>query len=177
MEATEANMEIKVTQLEMAMMKTNAVLEKGKHEAIERHLSTLKHLSSEVNRMRLDVEVAKLAAKEEIAALQEWNDRLDAKLEKADSDVERVRTWLDDHRKEKEAHAQEQKLHFEAKLHKTKLDMQAGLTSQHPPQVQALDNSQAKLPKLMITKFDGSFMDWPRFWGQFSETIERTWRR
>ena len=133
MEATEANMEIKVTQLEMKMMKTNTVLEKGKHEAIERHLSTLKHLSSEVNRMHLDVEAAKLAAKEEITALQEWDDRLDAKMEKADSDVERVTTWLDDRRKEKEAHAQEQKVHFEAKLHQTKLDMQAELKSQHLP--------------------------------------------
>ena len=160
MEATEANMKIKVTQLEMAMMKTNAVLEKGKHEAIERHLSALKHLSSEVNRMRLDVEAAKLAAKEEITAFQDWNDRLDAELEKADRDVKRVTTWLDDRRKEKEAHAQEQKLHFAAKLYQTKLDIQAGLTTQNPPQVQALDNSQAKLPKLMKTKFDGSFMDW-----------------
>ena len=26
----------------------------------------------------------------------------------------------------------------------------------------------------MIKKFDGSFMDWPRFWGQFSETIDKT---
>ena len=178
MEATEANLEIKVTQVEMTVMKTNAVLEKGKHEAIERHLSSLKHLSSEVTRMRLDVEAAKLAAKEEMTALQEWNTRLDAKLEKADSEVEKVTTWLDDRRKEKEAHAQEEKLHFEAKLHQTKLDMQAELqtsqASQHPPQVQAPDNIQAKLPKLMITKFDGSFMDWPRFWGQFLETIDKT---
>ena len=83
--------------------------------------------------MRLDVEAAKLAAKDEITALQEWNDRLDAKLEEAVSDVERVTTWLDDRRKEKEAYAQEQKVHFEAKLHHTKLDMQAELTSQHPP--------------------------------------------
>ena len=75
--------------------------------------------------MRLDVEAVKLAAKEEITALQEWNDRFDAKLVEADSDVERVTTWLDDRRKEKEAHAQEQKLHFEAKLHQTKLDIQA----------------------------------------------------
>ena len=94
MEATEANVEIKVTQLEMTVMKTNAVLEKGKHEAIERHLSSLKHLSSEVTRMRLDVE----AVKEEMTALQEWNTRLDAKLEKADSEVEKVTTWLDDRR-------------------------------------------------------------------------------
>ena len=34
MEATEANMEIKVTQLQMTMMKTNVVLGKGEHEAI-----------------------------------------------------------------------------------------------------------------------------------------------
>ena len=33
---------------------------------------------------------------------------------------------------------------------------------------------QAKLPKLVITKFDGSYMDWPRFWGQFSENIDKT---
>ena len=26
----------------------------------------------------------------------------------------------------------------------------------------------------MITKFDGSFLDLPRFWGQFSETIDKT---
>ena len=178
MEATEANVEIKVTQLEMTVMKTNAVLEKGKHEAIERHLSSLKHLSSEVTRMRLDVEAAKLVAKEEMTALQEWNIRLDAKLEKADSEVEKVTTWLDDRRKEKEAHFQEEKLHFEAKLHQTKLHMQAELqtaqASQHPPQVQAPDNLQTKLPRLMITKFDGSFMDWSRFWGQFSEAIDKT---
>ena len=91
--------------------------------------------------MRLDIEAAKLAAKEEITGLHECNDRLDGKLEETDSDVERVTTWLDDRRKGKEAHAQEQKLHFEAKLHKTKLDIQAQATSQHPPQIEALDNS------------------------------------
>ena len=33
---------------------------------------------------------------------------------------------------------------------------------------------QAKLPKLTITKFNGTFQDWTRFWNQFSETIDRT---
>ena len=26
----------------------------------------------------------------------------------------------------------------------------------------------------MITKFDGTYMDWPRFWGQFTEAIDKT---
>ena len=33
---------------------------------------------------------------------------------------------------------------------------------------------QAKLPKLVITRFDGTYEDWPRFWNQFVETIDKT---
>ena len=33
---------------------------------------------------------------------------------------------------------------------------------------------EAKLPKLVITKFNGTFQDWPRFWGQFSEAIDKS---
>ena len=33
---------------------------------------------------------------------------------------------------------------------------------------------EAKLPKLVITKFNGTFADWPRFWGQYSETIDKS---
>jgi hypothetical protein len=29
----------------------------------------------------------------------------------------------------------------------------------------------AKLLKLMISKFDGSLMNWPKFWGQYTEAI------
>ena len=40
MEATEANLDIKVTQLKMSIGKTNTIVETKKSEAIERHLST-----------------------------------------------------------------------------------------------------------------------------------------
>ena len=30
-----------------------------------------------------------------------------------------------------------------------------------------------RLPKINITLFDGSYMDWPRFWGQFTETVDK----
>ena len=186
METTEANLEIKVTQLDMAVDKTNTVLHGGKNEAIERHISSFKYISSEINHMRLNLEASKLAAKEEMTAIEEWNARLDAKLEKADSDVAKcwhvakARKWLDDRKGEEESNAQEhvQKLYFEQKLHQTKLEMQTELTasqaSQHTPQALASGDIQAKLPKLVITKFDGTFMDWPRFWRQFSETIDKT---
>ena len=33
---------------------------------------------------------------------------------------------------------------------------------------------EAKLLKLVITKFNSMFQDWPRFWGQFSEAIDKS---
>ena len=33
---------------------------------------------------------------------------------------------------------------------------------------------EAKLPKLVITKFNGTFQDWPRFWGQLSEAFDKS---
>lgn len=33
---------------------------------------------------------------------------------------------------------------------------------------------QAKLPKLTITPFNGSYQNWPCFWGQFVEAIDKT---
>lgn len=81
-------------------------------------------------------------------------------MEKADLKAEKVCAWTDNPKKETEALAQEEQRQF----HKTKLDMQAEIqTAPHPQQVKTLGNMQTKLPKLVITKFDGSFVDWPRF--------------
>jgi hypothetical protein len=35
-------------------------------------------------------------------------------------------------------------------------------------------NIEAKLPKLHITKFNGTYAHWPRFWNLFSETIDKS---
>ena len=41
----------------------------------------------------------------------------------------------------------------------------------HPEQPKDLTCIAAKLPKLSITKFNGSFSDWLRFWNQFQAVV------
>lgn len=118
---------IRVMQLNMTVAKTNAVLEAGKPETIEKQLATLKAITVEIDRMRLHVEGKKLAAEEEIADIQTWNAHLDAKVEEADNEVVKVRKWLGDRKREAEVLAQEEKLQFEEKLYKTKLELQMEL--------------------------------------------------
>ena len=64
-------------------------------------------------------------------------------------------------------------MQFEIKQHETKRKLQKELEQQKNV-ASDTPNTQAKLPKLVITKFNGSFVDWPRFWGQYSETIDKS---
>ncbi|KAJ7377255.1 hypothetical protein OS493_030066 [Desmophyllum pertusum] len=117
MEATQVSVDVKLLQLNMTVAKTDTVLAAGNPEAIERQCSTLRSITAEITRMRLDVEAKKLEAKEEIADIQTWNTHLDAKLDEADNEVGKARKWLDDRKKETEVLAQEEKMRFEEKLH------------------------------------------------------------
>ena len=172
MEATEANLDIKVTQLKMSIGKTNTIIVTGKSEAMERHLSTPQSLSKELNRMRIEVQATKLGAKEKIADIEAWNSGINAQLEKVDCEVDKMCTWIDNRKREAEAIVKQEELKF----HKAKIEMQAEIQVEpHPQQATTTPSDiQAKLPKLMITKFDGTYMDWPRFWGQFTEAIDKT---
>ena len=64
-------------------------------------------------------------------------------------------------------------------MHEEKLRLQAELAkkSEITPETkesEAIFTQTAKLPKLVISKFEGSHMDWPRFWGQFTEAIDKS---
>ena len=172
MEATEANLDIKVTQLKMSIGKTNTIIVTGKSEAMERHLSTPQSLSKELNRMRIEVQATKLGAKEKIADIEAWNSGINAQLEKVDCEVDKMCTWIDNRKREAEAIVKQEELKF----HKAKIEMQAEIQVEpHPQQATTTPSDiQAKLPKLMMTKFDGTYMDWSRFWGQFTEAIDKT---
>jgi len=56
-------------------------------------------------------------------------------------------------------------MQFEIKLHETKLKLQEELV-QRKNVARDTPNTQAK--------FSESFADWPRFWGQYSETIDKS---
>lgn len=79
-----------------------------------------------------------------------------------------------------EINAKKEQLQFEEEIQKIKLQLKADQLSHMKSQTEQASQGlfscgvRAKLPKLVITKFDGSHMDWPWFWGQFSENIDKT---
>lgn len=155
----------------MAMAKTNIILEARNPEAIERQLTALKSIMKEIDRIRVEVVAKKKAAKEEFVEIETWNTH--QKLEEADNEIMKVLEWLEDRQKEEEVLAREEKLKFEEKLLRAMLEWQTELQASHQSQDPVHHTQipggdiQAKLPKLVIAKSDGTFTDWPRFGGQF----------
>ena len=177
MENLEATLQTKLKQLERTEGKTSEVLKAGKQTAISRHLSNLKELLTEVDKARRMLEAQKIANKLGDEEISEWNDGVNAKIEEADGRIEVLEEWLVKRKMELEIQEREEKMQFEIKLHETKLKLQQELqakTGNQNASAHETPTSQAKLPKLVITKFNGTFADWPRFWGQYSETIDKS---
>ena len=181
-----AKLEVKLTQLRITMARTNSVLDTNRQENIERHRAAIKSITDSVNKLRLTVEESKIEAKEDMEEITKWNGELDAKLNAADKESERLRKWLEQRKQDQEKISREEQFTYEAKLHETRMKFQAELTElssaknakawSKDDKVCESGESQiaAKLPKLVISKYSGSYQDWPRFWGQFIETIDKT---
>ena len=111
----------------------------------------------------------------EIAA---WNANVHEKLQEVDKGIGKLLKWLDERKRETEVNAKQEQIKFEEELQKMKMQLK---TDQLPKKNQnegihqaSTSGVQAKLPKLVITKLDGSYMDWSPLRGQFSETIDKT---
>jgi hypothetical protein len=172
-------LDTKLTQLEITVQRTEFVLTSARPEQIKRHLEALKAISRETDECKRAVEVKKIENKEDLSEINKWNEEIDEKLNKADFEISRLEGWLNEKDKQEKFIAQEEQLKFELKLHETKLKLQAELAINTTPETSntttiTMSEKTAKLPKLVISKFDGSYMDWTRFWGQFSEAVDKS---
>ena len=174
MENAEGKLQTKLTQLEIHAKRTEQVLDSGSVEAIERHKGALRSTISEADELKRALEALKIEAKEDLGEIGTWNAAIDLRLMKADEEVGKLRKWLENRRCQQETIAREDQLKFEMKLHEEKTKLQASITTQESHEGGGSPKqTQAKLPKIEIKKFEGSYLDWPRFWGQFTETIDK----
>ncbi len=94
-------------------------------------------------------------------------------MSKADVEVQRLQQWQDMVLRDEKQRQREEQLQHERELYETKIKIKSPLKLSSESGG-GKDEIQAKLPKLTITKFNGTFTDWTRFWNQFSETIDKT---
>ncbi len=171
-----AVLDVKLKQLFITCGLTVSVLESKKDIAINRQIESLRALSKDVEQSCREVDLLKITKGEEEAEISSWNAEVEEKLSRADEDIKRLENWQDEYKQNKESIAREEQLKFEIKLHETKLQLQSEQSTKMSVKQPTEGEKEVavKLPKLVISKFDGSFTDWNRLWGQFSESIEKS---
>ncbi|XP_028409269.1 uncharacterized protein LOC114531864 [Dendronephthya gigantea] len=175
----QTNLVNKLTQLKIATEKSKTLLRAGKRVAIKRHLDALQATANEANECRRSAEALKIEQKEDLEKIKEWNDELDLKFDAVDTAIQNLEQFLSEAEKAKRDLTHAEELKQEQLLHEARMKMQAELSSAPKPQKEGkepkvVSTGAAKLPKLVISKFGGSFTDWPKFWGQFSEAVDKS---
>ncbi len=169
------------------MKRTGDILQGEQPDAIERHCKAPKAVFAVVDDCRRAVEEQKIIAEESLEEINELNIEINAKLVEADNDVKRMKEWFESGQCEQETRERKEQIKHKTKLHETRMKFQTELKmakSQQNKQGEAETKAsyasetttgiEARLPKLEIAEFDGSYMDWLRFWGQFEEIVDKT---
>ena len=194
METQIADLNGKIKTLSFRLKKTDEILKKDDRKASERHRTSLETMVTAVNALKESIEEKKFVNGEDEESVQEWSSGIEEIVNQADEcmreltgQIEQIdrnlkhATALHEHKREIElereklrrkqetverAHAEE--LEFE----KTKLELKQVQTEQ--PEITTMASNVVKMPKLAITKFDGTPQDWVRFWGQFETQIDKS---
>ena len=152
--------------------KTKGIVEKGNLEKIARHKEALAQITSEVDKLKLQVEKAKLESGETVDEIQKWGQEVEESVEEADDNVTILAHCLEEAavraenaklRKEEMliARKREEELKFEKKVEMQLADKPVKSTGK-----------SVKLPKLVITKYDGTFEKWLSFWNSFKAEVD-----
>ena len=173
MEPPESKLKTKLLQLQMTVSRTEKILQTESQHPIARQQTALETITTEIGLLKGEVEAKNITDKEDPDEIEKWIGEIEIQLEKADDEVKRLQQWQDQITREGKQREREEQLHHQRELYeaKIKLKSELKLSSEN---VGAKDELQAKLPKLTITKFNGTYQDWTRFWNQFSETIDKS---
>ena len=182
MEKTDNTLDTERQLLKLTRNKTKAILEKGNLDKIIRHKEALEKNVRAIEELKLQGEKAKIQGVS-LEDVQEWGADIEREIDETDNEILYLSQYLqnaemksENEKREKEKirlnEQREEEIYFE----KRKLEQQASLGSNAD---KAADPEQAKvssvkMPKLIISKYDGSYERWLSFWNKFEAEIDNT---
>ena len=176
----------KLAMLEFTDNKTESVIAKGHLLSLERQCKILEKKLEEVHNLKVEIQEAKLERGEKVEDVKAWSKDIEAKLvkfEQSVNNVEKITKEIKRKEMEEEKQAElkftaqmkekqfEKELRFEEEKYERKILLEKKLEEN----LKGMTSHKAvntKLPKLVITKFNGTHFEWLRFWNQFEAEID-----
>lgn len=183
MDALIKEINAKLQLLALTEAKTKGIMEGGNMETIQRHLDALKGISKGVDDLKLQIEQAKITKGETPEEVIAWSGEIEAKLASIDQGVVGASKRLTELKTEANLAGQEveeaalqkkrkEQLDFERAQLELKLEYDKKAADVNKHQSAPTKRDGAKLPKLTITKFNGTYEAWLPFWNKFIAEVD-----
>ena len=163
-------LDAKIKTLHLRLKSTDVTVEKREKEAIERQRAAISALSGEIDCLRGAIQEGKFVAGESEEDVESWSVDIGTNLLAADEHVGRLTKCLKAIEIETRELERDQNHAKEMALEKQLLDQKMAAAVK---QKELSENSSVvKLPKLTITSFNGTPIDWVRFESQFTAMVD-----
>ena len=161
------------------------IQEKKDLKATERLQKTLEKQIDSVHEQMVEIQALRIEKGEEPNDVRKWSLEIEKQVAEYGEITQGVRKTVKNLREEasREAKLEEEKAgkekrkrrhKEELKLEEVKMQIKRDFEkNMEEERKKSVKESGAKLPKLTITKFQGTYLDWLRFWSQFETEIDK----
>ena len=179
--------ETKFRLLALAENESTRVLERNKTKEIEKHIKIIESRLDEIRDLKTAVQEIKIEKEEEtIETVENWSATIEKRIETYHQPLELLEQRLkllkkqsEGEIKEKEYQEEHIKMKFRFEEQRSIEEMRLEIQNQSERKTKERESNKdnqpkVKLPKLVITKFDGTHLDWLRFWNQYETDIDKS---
>ena len=162
---------------------TGHIMVKKDIKVMGRQADALEKTIDKIHELKLQLQAVKIENDGDPTEVRKWTEELEVKLSKHEDEVKALKKEVTGIITKEEEIIEEEKrkrlFDQEIKLQEAKLKHQFELEKQNKAEnaVKSTSNAtslgRAKLPKLVITPFQGTHIDWMRFWNQFETEIDK----
>ena len=165
--------------LECKHNKAKCIVEKGNTATIERHRVALVSLAKEVDVVKGKIEEKKLEGGEPMDEVCAWSNKIDAKIEGIDVEIDYLGRLLREKRQQSELAEKEgeeallekeREKKKETQIRKKKVGNETKVRGE-VCRTKKWETRGVELPKLSITKYDRKYEQWFLFWNNFCAEI------
>ena len=164
-EVLNKKIEGKLRFLEFTTEETEKIISSKDSKAVARHHKTIETLIDKIHELKIEAQEILVEKGDELDEIRAWTTNIENQIAKFEDIFKEVKSVGDGINLEEQLELEKAKLEVQAKAAEKLKPLQ--------PQVGTEGTRGAKLPKLVITKFQGTHLDWVRFWGQFETEIDR----
>ena len=148
--------------------------------------NTIRKVVDEIYKLRVSVQESRIEKGDDEGEIKTWTDSIDNELGTWDNEItnaSKTMTWKEQEDEQAKLHKEEIEAKTRQDLFKEQLEFDQAKMKQKMEHELKMDKirkenekqrqTNAKLPKRVITKFNGTPLDWLRFWNQFEAEIDK----